>query len=585
MMPLPATQSWLASSATPAEVAQNQRPGEFERLWRGFMTARATLGLVLVVLQGGIFFLSPAQSRTPLLICAAYFTTALVVRLKTRPQQLGNTFDAQWLRTVGVDVMAFAALQMLQGSSLNYAPLFALPVLMVSVLGSMMLAMGAAAGITLLLFAYAGWLTALAPLEGNAHFLQAALTGTGCFAISFIASQMATRLASVERQAQDNHLAVAVQRQVNELVIESLTDGVLVVDEHGQVLSANPSARQLMDIDNTPSAASLNLRLRPGWQAMLNLILQSFAIQSHQQADISVHNEGRGVRYLRVRTQLASQPPSESQRLCVVFIQDQREVQARIRTEKLASMGRMSAAVAHEIRNPLAAIAQANALLTEDLSDPGQLRLAAMVQQNAHRLEKIVNDVLHLAQAPATDDASNDELPLLNLSETARRICRDWKNQHAVGDELLLSLPPGSTHVVFDAEHLRRILINLLDNALRYASHQTACIEVSVDDTQACTSKAEAEISVWSDGAPLEPAVEQHLFEPFFSSESRSSGLGLYICRELCESHGAVMSYDRSQRSINGVTQPGNQFRVVFKTRSLQSTIVKPAATEVHATQ
>ncbi len=567
MIEQPATLSWLASSATQAELVMSEHPGEFERLWRGFMTARATLGLVLVVLQGGIFFLSPGQSGTLLLICATYFAAALVVRFKTRPQQLGNTFDAQWLRTVGVDVVAFAALQILQSSAINYAPLFALPVLMASMLGSMMLAMGAAAGITLLLFAYAGWLTALAPLEGSAHFIQAALTGTGCFAISFIASQMATRLASVERQAQDNHLAATVQRQVNELVIESLADGILVVDENGQVLSANPAAKQLLDIDNAPSAASLNLRLRPGWQAMLSLILQSFATQGNQLSDISVHHEGRGVRYLRVRTQLTAQPNSASQSLCVVFIQDQREVQARFRTEKLASMGRMSAAVAHEIRNPLAAIAQANALLAEDLNDPGQLRLAAMVQQNAHRLEKIVNDVLHLAQAPSTHDASNDELPLLNLSETARRICRDWKNQNAVGDELLLSLAPGSTDVVFDTEHLRRILINLLDNALRYASHQTACMQVSVDNTQASTSRAEAEISVWSDGAPLEPSVEQHLFEPFFSSESRSSGLGLYICRELCESHGAVMSYDRSQRSINGMTKPGNQFRVVFKTR------------------
>jgi len=68
----------------------------------------------------------------------------------------------------------------------------------------------------------------------------------------------------------------------------------------------------------------------------------------------------------------------------------------------------------------------------------------------------------------------------------------------------------------------------------------------------------------WSDGDPLDPSVEQHLFEPFFSSESRSSGLGLYICRELCESHGASMAYERNNRTFAQKIQPGNEFSVMF---------------------
>ncbi len=543
---------------------QTNTPGEFERLWLGFMTARVTLGLVLVLLQAAIHFLTPAQSTTPLLICIAYFGAALAVRLMARPQQLGNTFDTQWLRTVGVDVLAFAALQFLQSSAINYAPLFALPVLMASILGSMMLAMGAAAGVTLLLFAYAGWQAIQTTGDINTLFLQAALTGAGCFAISFIANQMAKRLASVELQAQRSQLAETVQRQVNELVIESLGDGILVVDERGQVRSANPAALQLLGTQNRVQDTALNLATRPGWKPLLEMIANSYAHQTGQQTDIDIRHVGFGTRRLRVKTQLTTPLGVEALGLCVVFMQDQREIQARIRAEKLTGMGRMSAAVAHEIRNPLAAISQANALLAEDLSDPAQQRLARMVQQNAQRLEKIVHDILHLAQAPALDSQAPTLLP--DLNEVIRRICRDWRNQHAVADALFLDLPPDSSPAWFDQEHLRRVVINLLDNALRYASGQAASIQVSVDDSRAAAPHFEASLRVWSDGEPLDPSVEQHLFEPFFSSESRSSGLGLYICRELCESQGACMSYERNPRPARDQTIQGNEFSVVLKT-------------------
>ena len=117
----------------------------------------------------------------------------------------------------------------------------------------------------------------------------------------------------------------------------------------------------------------------------------------------------------------------------------------------------------------------------------------------------------------------------------------------------------GSTEVSFESEHLRRILVNLLDNAERYASGQIDSVLVST-----MTADGVPRLSVWSDGPPLEPSVERHLFEPFFSSESRSTGLGLYICRELCEGHGASISYRRSRRKVRGTEMDGNEFIVTF---------------------
>jgi two-component system sensor histidine kinase PilS (NtrC family) len=562
----PDASTWFGPSLFENGYELGDKPGEFERLWRGFMTARATLGLVLVLLQGGIYFFNAPHEKASLLICVAYFVTAMTVRLVTRPQQLGNSLDVQWLRTVGVDVLVFTALQTIQSNSINYTPLLALPVLMASILGSMRMAMATSAGVTLLLFAYAAWTSTQSSGDISSHFLQVALTGAGCFAISFIASQLATRLANMELRAQRSQLAVAAQQQVNALVIESMSDGILVVDERHLVRAANPAANMLLGTKPGSSVVLVNLQDQAGWQDLLNLVMQSFAEQCAKQDDIIVRHPGQGPRRLHVRTQLTAPLAQDAQSLCVVFIQDQREMQARMRTEKLASMGRMSAAVAHEIRNPLAAIVQANALLAEDLSDPTQKRLTSMVQKNAQRLEKIVQNVLHLTHAPTHD--AKQEGQATELTETVRRICRDWQNQNTAAPLLGVDLSPGAHLAWFDPEHLRRIVVNLLDNALRYASHEVAAIQVGVDFSRENAAPFEPRLWVWSNGDPMEASVEQHLFEPFFSSESRSSGLGLYICRELCDSHGATITYDRTTRLMNKQPTEGNEFTITFKTPS-----------------
>ncbi|NDP40540.1 MAG: PAS domain-containing protein [Rhodoferax sp.] len=561
MKPPPDAHSWFGPSLLEPGLDKVDKPEEFERLWRGFMTARVTLGLVLMLLQGTILVLGASKDSALLLICIGYFAAALAMRLLTRPRQLGRTLDLQWIGTVGIDLLAFTALQWVQGNSINYTPLFALPILMAAILGSLLVAMGTAAGVTLLLFGYATWMSIQAPGDMAAHFLQAALTGAGCFVISLLASQIATRLVKVELRAQRSQLAARVQKRVNELVIESLTEGILVVDQRGIVRAANPAARQLMGFGRRPGERSFALSALVEWQGLVDLTQRSFAGHPTQQADVTIHPAGQGPRHIEVRTQLTASQAGDDEQLCVMFLQDQREMQARIRTEKLASMGRMSTAVAHEIRNPLAAIAQANALLDEELLDPKHKQLTRMVQQNAKRLDKIVEDILNVSRVQRSDNINS--APVLDLNELVERICQDWKGQTASEHRLSVQLHPHSVEVTFESEHLRRILVNLLDNARRYASQQLDAIQVSVRPT----TIEQCVLSVWSDGQPMDQSVERHLFEPFFSSESRSSGLGLYICRELCEGRGATIGYDRTPRTMAGKPVEGNEFLVTLRTR------------------
>ena len=555
----PDAQSWFGPSLLEPGSDQADKPEEFERVWRGFMTARVTLGLVLLALQSTIYVLGNTQDTTLILICAAYFAAALAVRVFAKPRALSSSLDLQWLSTIGVDILTFAALQFTHGSSINYAPLFALPVLVASILGSLVMALGTAAGVTLLLFAYAAWLSLEVPGDTTAYFLQAALTGAGCFSISFLAHQMASRLANVEQLAQRNQLAARVQRLVNELIVESLTDGVLVVDPSGLVRAANPAARRLIGPERVLRDNTFDLAAREGWQGLMDLMRSSFTQKEPQRSDVTIHHRGQGPRRVQVRTQLTASQEGGTESLCVMFLQDQREMEARMRTEKLASMGRMSAAVAHEIRNPLAAITQANALLDEDLSDPKQRQLTEMIKQNSLRLAKIVNEVLDISRVQRQDLANS--VSAINLNETVARVCLDWQTQTASQSMLDLSLAPDTPLVRFEAEHLRRVLVNLLDNARRYASRQPHSIQV----TAGLTTMGQCDLSVWSNGAPMDQSVERHLFEPFFSSESRSSGLGLYICRELCEGHGASIAHHRSTKPMGNAEQEGNEFLVTFQ--------------------
>lgn len=528
---------------------------ETQRLWRGFMAARTTLGLVLVLVHGALYALELVDQAWLLAVCCAYAALTMATRVGLRPQRLRRSFDGPWVAVIGIDVAVFALLQWLHGSSINYTPLFALPVLLASVLGSLLLAMGTAAGVTLLLLLNGLRLSMqthdnMAPL-----FIQIALTGAGSFVIAYLSHQLATRLASQERQTRRSQTAARIQQQVNDLVIESLQDGVLVVDGQGTVHAANPAAR-LMLKSEWLSALTVPFRLTEdtAWQPLLALTQQSFAVAAQHYADINIQLPGQGARHIRARTQLTGVRQPAAGPLCVVFLQDQREIEARIRTDKLASMGRLSAAVAHEIRNPLAAISQANALLDEELTTPGQRQLTGLVHQNAQRLARIVDDILDIARVKGSSQAEAGET--LALEPSVRRICRDWEQAQAGRPTLHLDLNAPNALVDFEQDHLRRVLVNLLDNAHRHASAQAGSIQVI---THSLASNQTA-LTIWSDGEPLDASVQQHLFEPFFSSQSRSSGLGLYISRELCERHGATLSYQRTQRKAHGALCAGNAF-------------------------
>ena len=532
-------------------------PG-FARLWSAFMSARLLIAAAILGLHVAVHFWVRPLPLWILGVCAIYLAMTILVRVLATPRGPGRSFDRQWAYTAGVDLAFFVVLQAQQLGGLNYVPLVALPVLMSAVLGSRALALGTAALVTLILLAQSLWNNE-AGWGSTGEIAQAGLAGAGMLILALLTNQLSARLAREEAAARRSRVEAHVQSLVNGMVIDAMDDGVLVVDTDYMVRSANPAARLMLGSDQEVTPDQFALDDNPAWLQLAHIARQTFEDEPVDAMEVTLHHEDRHSSRLQVRTQRTPTVSDSGRCLCVMFMQDLREMEAQLRTEKLAGMGRMSAAVAHEIRNPLAAIVQANALLEEDLHEPAQKRLAHMVQQNADRLARIAEEVLDIARVQ--HQISHAPASTVVLDETVAQIWNDWQAQDPARRRAVVSLDTGATQVEFDAEHLRRVLVNLLDNALRYMGPEPDSLSVTTRNTPA----GQVSLQVWSDGAPMDKSVERHLFEPFFSSESRSSGLGLYICRELCQRHGASISYQRLNRPTARGDIGGNAFTVGFR--------------------
>ena len=543
----------------------------FERIYRTFIAARAALGVALVGTLGAAVFFGLWPTLPTVLVSVAYAVLSLglwwIPRLQpaTAPQTLARLRSPQWLATIGVDLLCFTALPLLApSSSLNYVALLVLPVLMAGALTPRVMALATAGAATFALLG-AAWLAVLAGGDAAQLMTQAGLAGAGLFVITVLVGELAGRLAREETSARGNMEMARQQAQLNRLVIEEMQDGVLVVDRRGRVRAANPSARLLLAPGAMCRPAPFQLRGVEAWQGLVKTVERAFVDAAWPEAgrDVSLHFESGESRTLRVRIRFTrKREPQAAEEFCVLFLEDVRNMQARSRQEKLAAMGRVSAGIAHEIRNPLAAIAQANALLDEDAVLPSQRQLTRMVADNVDRLKRIVDDVMEVA----ADDPR--EPSVIDATAQVGAVCSEWARASGVrlGDQSVLrvELPQEPIGVVFDAEHLRRVLVNLLDNARRHASDTPGAILLRLDSRD----DNRAFLSVTSDGALIPAEVERYLFEPFFSTRSRGTGLGLYICRELCERYGASIDY----RVRPAGEEQLNEFFVVMRRKATTPT-------------
>ncbi|HWY73903.1 MAG TPA: PAS domain-containing sensor histidine kinase [Burkholderiaceae bacterium] len=374
---------------------------------------------------------------------------------------------------------------------------------------------------------------------GEAQLFQAGVVGAALFGITALLRLLSTRLSRQEQLARKRGRELDSQLQINRLVISQMEQGVIVVDA-GTLVRANNRAARLM-LGYEPEAQLTGRRMldletaQELAHAYLNW-LTSLELGAAARSDIVIKGGQAGFggapRRLRVRFARPAHHPSDEY---LIFMEDLQAIEERAQRLKLAAMGRLTASIAHEIRNPLAAISQAGQLLAEDVRDPLHQRLTSIVRENTQRLNRLVEDVLRAARrdSPLTDEFDLSEFCAAWLGEFVR-------DRGLAGDVIRLAAPPGLV-VQFEQNQLRQVLFNLVDNALRYCSGRPGSIEIRAEPPG--EQAAPASLWVFDDGPGVPAAERESMFEPFFTTHTRGTGLGLYLAREFCMANGFDLAY------------------------------------------
>jgi two-component system sensor histidine kinase PilS (NtrC family) len=459
-------------------------------------------------------------------VAAAYLVLAGVFFvLSSRPGRVALPTLA--MIQIAVDLGALALLIHASGGQrTGLAVLLLLPNAGAAILVGARVGMLFAAVSTLLLLAETGW-RGLDGQAGDSAFVQSGLTGAVLLATAAVVGRLARRLESQERLAWRRGEDLRNQLAVTQAVIADLPDGVIVLGARGEPKAINRSARDML-AGATPGAAVL-----PGLlplRAALGIGPASAAAEPVTDvAEFIVPGVDGAERRLRARRLGVPSEGADE----VVVLEDLGRLEARAQQLKLASMGRLSASIAHEIRNPLSAIRHANGLLAEQLGEPRLERLATIVEDNCRRIDRIIEDVLSISRrGSATPEALPAEAFLVQA--IAELVAQSGADARRIECRARAEMP-----IWFDAGNLRQVLLNLLGNALRHASGERGAVRVD----WAPDASGRWTLVVSDDGPGVAPASRVHLFEPFFTTETRGTGLGLHLARELCTANGATIRY------------------------------------------
>jgi len=460
--------------------------------------------------------LTSHQGLQPLILAAAYLlATTLAVVLAYRHRQRSNL---QLSASVLTDIAVMTLLIHIGGG-------------LGSGLGSMLLVTLAGAGLVgegrLVLF-YAAVASLAVLIEQSfrallgdfdtAAFFHAGVFSAGFFAIAILARLLASRVIANEELARQRGLALNNLMLISQRVLEEMQDGVLVLSRAGQIKQSNPQAAKLLALDR--SEQRLLVECSPG-------LLQGFIDWCRNPYDealpVTVPATGMDIQARFIRT-------ASTESDVLVILEDMGRLRDQAQQLKLAALGRLTANIAHEIRNPLSAITHAGELLREERRGEIYERLLRIVLDNARRLERIVRDVLDLGRRDRTYRES------IVLRDVLPGFLEEYLEQEAAAPEIVQIKIAGEGTLCFDRSHLHRVLWNLLGNALRHCRRLPGSVCLAVSDGPL---PGTVEIHISDDGEGVSENLREQIFEPFFTTHHRGTGLGLYIARELCEANEA----------------------------------------------
>ncbi|MEW6444769.1 MAG: sensor histidine kinase [Pseudomonadota bacterium] len=403
------------------------------------------------------------------------------------------------------------------------------------------LAFAAFGGVHLLLLAF--W-AARNSDKADMLFTHAGLHGLALFAVAILARSLARRMEAAQSLAEQRGIDLANETQLNRLILERNREGVVVVDGDSRTHHANGAAQRLLRYRRggglpPPPLATINPQLAEALYAWREQPEDSLAI-------IRIDHPER----LHVRiTPLTDDPHGP----VALFIEDDAQIMAQMEHDKLAAMGRLTASIAHEIRNPLSAIGHSGQLLEEAPLGDQDRRLLGIIRNQVERINRIVENIL------LTSRRKRARPERLELAPWLARFMEQYRAAH-MREDLRLELDASpNIHAMSDASHLEQILTILLDNALLHGKPADAPARINLD-VRLLGAQQRPCIEIRDNGRGIPPELRDRLFEPFFTTHEKGNGLGLFIARELADANRLTLQYHQK-------AEGGHYFRLTFPRR------------------
>lgn len=477
-----------------------------------------------------IFFLTLSQAETRYLdfyLLVVFFYTLInifqLIALLLRPRTLRYII----ISFISIDILAFSLISFIVGSTNLHISLLFVTSIFIS---NLLIRKKTALTITLIAIISVTY----APFVGS-WFRFATLDNltnsmilTAIFLAVYSISQFVVKHFQVLQQVNKYQSLELTQLQdLNRYILEQTDMGYLILNENRSIILINPAAQSLLNIPTT-----VLTQRQP-----LSLIHESLNFKLQQK------NFFEGERFLfeqqipegqvniDIRVQKLTVP---RQQLTLLIMQDAKRLNQHVQQLKLAALGQLSASIAHEIRNPLSSIVQANELTLGSDYEQQQM-LQQMIEKQSQRINKIIQSTLEMARHTAPEPTH------IHLKTFINTLLKEDLSD--IQDQILLDLDT-EIAIYFDELHLRQILINLLRNAIRHNAKNHRYIKL-----QASIKHNSAMIDVLDFGVGISALHAASLFDPFFTTEPKGTGLGLYLSRSLCEANQATLSYSRQDNT------------------------------------
>jgi two-component system sensor histidine kinase PilS (NtrC family) len=368
---------------------------------------------------------------------------------------------------------------------------------------------------------------------GINSLFPAGLLGSLILTVSILIQLVARRLGKAEALARKRAADLYNLQRLNEQIVQHMETGILIVYASGAVRVMNQAATRLLD-PSRPVPMEQGRMLADYHEGLADQFNGWKADGEHNPTPLQIHGDAPPV--IANFRKLQSSNRGDA----LIFIEDYSPVTQYAQSLKLASLGRLTASIAHEIRNPLGAISHAAQLLGEsDQLSNEDRRMANIIQQHTQRMNAIIENVMSISRR----QPPNPER--LVMKDWLERYLEDYRAGLS-GDPLIkFAEVPEEAVIQFDPEHLKRVLANLLDNALRHSEmangRATADVVISWEHL---IERCLIDVIDHGDGVPEDEQVK--LFEPFYTTVAKGTGLGLYLCKELCEINKATLAYRRT---------------------------------------